>query len=493
MRTAKRDDYYRRVFERPPKWRLQSLTIRTAATGEVTLPLSGRINVLCGSNGAGKTTMLESFDNLLTSVDGESVVRGSVKMANGSTAVSLMNGSEEVTLECEFKNSQYTSVDRKDSPIALYLDAATRAKQIIKVLDSQENFDELLAALEAQDLAQKQLELFQYVLNRHYMRISIYEIDEFEDVGVFPFFRVEFANQSFDSRTLGLGEHTAMLVLWELSRIDERPTVLLFEEPETHISPRSQSALIDALIMYCSIRPNLTAVITTHSANIVERIPNKNILYLVRTQDTITIQTDPSDFLLEETLGKAPRFRGILIVEDQLARTYLKEVVRMYDEELLRVFDIVVGGDHSKISKVLTHFPLVGWLRVVGVYDGDLSSDPHTLKVIDDSRHVGYFLPFHLGIEKEFIELANNNKESLALKLGIPIESLRISLSSLEGNDPHDWFRNFAAKLHFSDDRLVNCFVSLQRENERLNQQIVDFVAKIRECAKLVLTRSVGD
>ena len=94
------------------------------------------------------------------------------------------------------------------------------------------------------------------------------------------YFEVTTEGVTYGSEMMGLGELALHLMLWHLERVEPQ-SIMLIEEPETHISPRSQQALLNVLAR-ASARKKLWVIVTTHSAGIVARIPREHIRLVYR-------------------------------------------------------------------------------------------------------------------------------------------------------------------------------------------------------------------
>jgi hypothetical protein len=244
---------------------------------------------------------------------------------------------------------------------------------------------------------------------------------------------------------MGLGEFALHVLLWHFGRIEPR-SILLIEEPETHISPRSQQALLNVLARE-STRKKVSVIVTTHSAGIVARIPREHIRLVYREGAGIHTISGPTENQLNAVIGVANAIRAILLVEDRIARLFGREWIARAAPDMAHQVDVRDCGDVARINAVLSAFPHgTASPRLIGLYDGD-------------QRGVAYqwphaYLPGTLAPEV-LLRAAAGDGERLAATLGGNLQAVRFALQHVTGLDHHDWMIELARHLAISVDNLV--------------------------------------
>jgi hypothetical protein len=328
-----------------------------------------------------------------------------------------------------------------------------------------ENMEELLEGYSPRDATEEELALLSYVVGKNYESCQTFEIDSYSDEAVFPYFFVSSGDISYGSETMGFGEMSLHLMLWQLNRIQPN-SILLIEEPETYISPRSQNRLMD-VVAKVALQKGLWVIITTHSPNIVSQIPNEHIKLLFREGSRLGLLNNPGQSQLESVLGIIPTYKGILLVEDESASFLSKAWLQHFAPDVLSHYEIVIAGSEGEIINALQHFPKVGpWLTIIGLFDGD-----SRVRVTNAYNWRYAFLPGELAPEQLMRAAVRGNSSELASRLGRSATDISLLLGELEGDDHHDWFTSLAERLFITRDQLMDALFSIwyaDEENRRL-------------------------
>src|SRR5207249_4749613 len=104
---------------------------------------------------------------------------------------------------------------------------------------------------------------------KEYSECKIFEVPEYDEIEKFPYFKATSNGVSYGSETMGQGELSLLIVLWELLTLPKN-SILLLEEPETHVSPRSQEALMNVIAQNI-VEKGIWTIVTTHSPVIVSK------------------------------------------------------------------------------------------------------------------------------------------------------------------------------------------------------------------------------
>ncbi|WP_229751214.1 AAA family ATPase [Undibacterium terreum] len=169
---------------------------------------------------------------------------------------------------------------------------------------------------------------------------------------------------------MGQGELCINYLIWALSRLSEN-SILLIEEPESHLPPRAQNALMN-YIAEASIDRSLSVVVSTHSQHTLENFAAANITLLTREGINFVLNHKPVRTLLHESLRIVNLTPTIIITEDNSAGAFLKYLIFHLDESLLELVDIGWANGWTDLDEILKRFPSeLKKIHIRLVYDGD--------------------------------------------------------------------------------------------------------------------------
>jgi predicted ATPase len=472
MREAKANDYWRGVYKKKydvSVLRVAFRGIAGIADGEVVF--SGGISAICGGNGAGKTTLLEA---ILKGIDASAGrVLGSARGRFGVSEIDVFANKEGGDLE---RTINFNEVVPGEPLLEItFLDPAAETTRLMQRLHSTSNFDEILEALSPRELTAEELEHVSYLVGKTYTKCSVYEIEEFADEPTFPYFQVTEGEVTYGSEDMGLGEMALHLINWTLERTGPN-SVLLIEEPETHLSPRSQDALMNTLAR-ASLRRGIWIIVTTHAPAIVRRIPLEHISLIIRTGGGTRILRNPTRLQLNTVLGIPSRFEGVVLVEDRAAREFMRAVLDRIAPDLGRLYQLIDVGDNSKVIAALEHFPQSAkWMSVVGLLDGDQRG-----KKFAETQWPHDFLPGDAGPEQ--LLRMSADPERLSALLHRDSDEVALALAELGGRDDHDWLEELPENIGHSYEAVVGALTTCWLESDGA-RELADQLAKfIRESA----------
>jgi len=105
----------------------------------------------------------------------------------------------------------------------------------------------------------------------------VYEITAFsEDEAPLPYFEVVSMGKRYSLLQMGRGELAATYLLWKLDSAAPG-SVVLVEEPESHLAAFSQDLLVDAMVSAVVDR-DLCLIISSHSPGFFQRLPSRNVI-----------------------------------------------------------------------------------------------------------------------------------------------------------------------------------------------------------------------
>lgn len=379
MRQARAGDVWvKAISRRPGNVELKKLTTTNVrGIGDAVINFSSPLTAICGENGAGKTTLLKTLYAALVSEQANSEgIRlrpgHGVEAPDASVTIGYLDGEpasrrRDIESKSDLAGIRFGEDGR---PQVIYLDAARAAQRIRYVVEHDHDFS---TALEGTPQAPDNVELLQLrreITGRGYDSVISYEIEEYSDEPVFPYFKVESGRSKYGSEDMGLGELCVNHMIWAFERAAEN-SIILLEEPESHLPPRAQIRLMN-YVASRSLEKKLTIVVSTHSSHTMARLPRANITLVARNGDRFIHTAAPQRSVLYESLRVTPSKAALIIAEDHSAAALITGMIRASDEALLERLEICWVNGYGDIDEILKRKPKgLTNISVVGVYDGD--------------------------------------------------------------------------------------------------------------------------
>lgn len=343
----------------------------------------------------------------------------------------------------------------------------------------QSNLDEFLEQFEEYELSSDDIEDLNYLTGKRYSTCDIRELEDIEDLGTIPFFRVSVDGVEYDSRSMGNGEHFLFYLFWCIKAVDEG-TILIIEEPETYVSISSQLHFSDYLGKQIALK-GITVILTTHSPYILNNIKNESIRIVSRMGNIVSVKSPDENMSAEDILGLDCKSIGTFFVEDRVAADFMMIILEDKAPHILKEYTIDIAGGESEISKRL-EFPKSEKIQYnfVGVYDGDM-------KTRLDARKLNWnfcFLPGEKPLEEVLREYLHQGKniQSLCDYLGKDSGCVIAQLSSIDGLDHHDWFEELRKFLVIDGKSLIRSFYCIMKEDYK---EFDLFMEELRKCLEL--------
>jgi energy-coupling factor transporter ATP-binding protein EcfA2 len=417
--------------------------------------VTSRVTAVLGKNGAGKTKFLKNVAGLLCGLPAE---RGQVQV---------------IGIDGNFNGRPFSVVRGAAPPEGLaaeYIDVSHDVHLIQRYYSDQANFDELLAQYEAATLNTSELGLFQYVCGQDYSIVRVTEVETPElmdganDGGndepetVYPFFSVETPRLSYDSRSMGFGELCSCYLIWKALRA-EKGSVLILDEPDSHLSPSVRRALID-MLAYVADKRDLWVLFSTHAAEPLETLRESEFSVIYYDQVANETRLDPAatrrDVL--RALGLTPPRRLLLVVEDVDAAETLVQIVNRWGGDYSTVVDVqVVPGGAAEVVRFVSLFPSASRVcKVIAVLDGD--------KRTAYAQRAGVlFLPSDDDPIAAARELVRTDSQSFSLLTGVGEQRLNSAVAAIRSVNHHDFCLQLVRELGLTDFPTANMRNALLR------------------------------
>jgi energy-coupling factor transporter ATP-binding protein EcfA2 len=448
LRQARIEDNWRRVFRRGYPTRLKHMSFKNLfCLSDATITFSGAINAIVGSNGVGKSTLLAAIVDLLAggSGAGDSSHRRRLRGSTIEGIVSL-SGVDFALKVQDSETGDRIPVGDTFSGEYRWLDPSALAGRCLHQVANDRNFADLLEPLTSLALNEEELAIVNYLVGKSYTDLQIYEIPDYAEFERFPYFLATDGAFSYGSEGMGRGELSLLLAYWTIRDLPP-DSILVLEEPETHVSPKSQDCLMKIVAKYC-LEKGIWTVIATHSPTVIRRIPVEHVNLLMRGNGPAKVASNVAKVDIALLLGGGIGFAGMFLIEDEAAKDFITAILDEMAPELLKQYEIVVAGAESQISGVLMNMPSTGeWLSIVGIYDGDMKD---AIRETDFSWPL-LFLPGDVAPEElltTHISGLANAADLLAVELHKTSEQITLALNHAVGKDPHDYFIELGRSLN---------------------------------------------
>ena len=448
MRDAAVTDVWRRFRDREYPTRIDDAHFfDLRGVGEVHVTFKGGITAFCGGNGVGKTTILRALRDALWSdvaivTDGSgSTPRAELQMVVGNRrrlqAVALASGD-----------------GRSSDPDVGFFDGGDLSVRLRRHFESQPSISELLESVEPHEATRDELADASYIIGRDYEALRTYEVDIGEADEV-PYFVAQWAGREYGTESMGQGELTALALLWVLRRT-RASSILLLEEPDTFLTPRSQLAMFNVLARY-STQKAIWMALTTHSERILRRIPIQNVRLLFRSGGDRTQVCAPdaaTQYLLQ--LGVAPQKRAVVLVEDEMARELALGWIAYFSPQLLHELDLIaVANGESEIRRALAFPKISSGFKIVGLFDGDQR------EFTEQTVWPYSFLPGNVSPEALMRSVIASRRVDFATRIGRSEHSVALALGAAEGLDAHDWIYTLTRHVSVPISSVVSAFFAV--------------------------------
>ncbi|GAB3104569.1 hypothetical protein GCM10027288_11760 [Bordetella tumbae] len=437
------------------------------------------ICAIVGGNGVGKSALLAAVSELLADPEMPLGVGHHTRLRHSELEGTVVDqtGQKKIIVREDAAGVRNSEGDKFQAEFH-WLEPSYLVNLAHKQINEDANFSDLLEPLSPSKLEDEELEILRYLLGKKIDSCLIYEITEYGDLDPFPYFVAEAGGHHYGSERMGYGELALLFVVWKLRTI-EKNSVLVLEEPEAHVSPRSQRALMDILAKACDER-GLSIILTTHSPTIIAKLPNRNIILISKSAHGTQASIGPSKVQVNDLLGATTLKHAMVLVEDRTATLFALALVGELNFDLLSHLEVIEARGAANIDSILSTLPAsqTGWPKVIGIYDGDMRKrvEPRNF----NWPHL--FLPGNASPEQMLRDMLTSlqaGQKLLATELHSNEEVVRTALDMVEGLDAHDWFTELTRSLKCEPQSLMKALVRIwlrdnQQTGEEFSQNIVD-------------------
>ncbi|WP_438348398.1 ATP-dependent nuclease [Paenibacillus sp. FA6] len=465
MRTARIEDNWRNLYEKSYRFKISKITYESLkGLGTGNIEFLGGITAICGGNGVGKSTLLNAISSVLSSERLTKFKSINVKLEGSQLIGEFFNAGSTITRRVLVSSSVVESDPETIDVESIWIDGSIHAPSMIDIFSDMPNLNELLEAEMPREASDEERGLLSYIVGKDYQSCETFEL-ELNSYGIIPYFKVISDGAEYGSEAMGLGEISVHYLLWNLHRIDKN-SVVLMEEPESYLAPRSQEALLDVIAKIAADK-RLWIILTTHSPSIIKNIPMEHIRLLSRVNESVEITTPTYGSEYMYSLGLKSNRLGVILVEDRCARELSKCWLGRFDPSILQEYEIVDIGSKGKIIHQINDFPFVGpWFKLFGLFDGD----ERNRTALEGNNWNYTFLPGEEAPEILLKRIAKSNRNQLALVCGRDVQRINTALHGLDGRDHHDWIVEFPRQIGISYEQLIAYLFEISMTDQTLRE-----------------------
>lgn len=476
MRSARVDDTWRRLSKKKYSTKIESIEItKLNRFYDQTIHFSGSITALCGLNGSGKSTFLHSIYLLISKSNGTEEMEDTYKRINFNKLEGILShNNDEIEINYSKDESSDEEILKTEINLA-FLDTSYQVPSLIKRFAEFRDIESLLDGSDPVVLDNDEIKHINYILGKEYSVCEIYELEL--DDKIFPYFRVSDNSLNYGTENMGHGEVAALYIYWKL-KSSRNNSIFLIEEPETYLSTLSQKKIMNVIANF-SLQKSLTVILTTHSSEILTKIPVQDIKLFIEDFNNRLIQlsnaVDRREYL--SSLGLTPPKKGVILVEDNVAAIVLEHLLMSRARNIDLDYEIVKWKSESEIQTTLKNFPIdISWFNLYGIFDGDQRDN---VKIIERSisRDRFAFLPGKHPFEVQCQKIINDNVNKFSDYSRVEIRKINEALKLIKGEDIHDWLLDLSKHLRLDLSNLVKiCFdISMEVDLDFKNDEKASF------------------
>ncbi|MEW1586354.1 AAA family ATPase [Micromonospora vinacea] len=445
LRFTERRHQITRLARRDYTTRLTVGTFVSATGASQTLSFSPGISVVSGGNGAGKSTLLGAVWRCLSGLEPE----------EGSTIpnvppwlgqLKIVGTYADVPFEAELDVASRDKTSTFPSSV-VYLNPAAETEEVLRHFRSDPQSSDLIEGVDPASFDGNQLQALAYILRREYSEFLVYEVTAFSaDDTPLPYFEVTSMGKRYTLQQMGRGELAAAYLLWRLQELPPGSVVLL-EEPESHLAAFSQDKLVDTIVSIV-IERDLCLVISSHSPGFFQKLPAEHVV-LVSSLPFPSIRCGLSASELANHLGVQARTAAVVLVEDQVAAEFLHAILSALDRDALRHLDVrAVASGQSGVKRIVSEVSSSGadHVRIIGILDGDQRPRGGQASAGKIGYLVGDSAP-EIILRDTINRWRSGEFDDWCSPLPGGNEALRLCLERLDGRDLHDWIFELAEEF----------------------------------------------
>jgi predicted ATPase len=361
---------------------LKSIAVKSIRGMSVDIEFSWPVTAIAGTNGSGKTTILQLCSAAYVRPQGGrnykigEWIRNALKDEtaafgeSSSVSFSFWNDSPVVPIPYRKDRTRW-DYPRRNNPERLvqFLGISTFAPRIERK-DRLHVFRSQIELKESSPFDANLLTSMSKVLGITYdagsMQTVGLEKGSWKDV--LPL--VKRGALGYAEPHMGAGEQKVIRLMKALEALPVR-SLILIEEPEITLHPDAQRGLA-WYFMNLAKRKGHQIILTTHSAELFEALPDSARILLSRRKTGVDVVPNiPSIRAARELSAVVKSNKDLILVEDDMAKRFLTDILERFDRSSLINASIVPVGNTHDVYRMVQFFRGEG-VRAIGVRDPDI-------------------------------------------------------------------------------------------------------------------------
>jgi len=366
-------------------------------------PITKGINLICGSNGVGKSTLMTVFAKVVYANALNKYFKND-ELDQNTKITYHYNG----LCHSWVKNSQGSWSDSASKEKNIYIDGffegsfiygnrfsdahKSKINRILHIRDKE--------FIDADDFVIRNLGMILRGDHKHYKGLKKTNPEfDFKSLNLSRAFYTWFSpSGKVNQFKMSSGEYLILTLLDFLKerldfiksrykKIKDDPikpkTLIILDEADMALHPSAQERLVDFLYDVCSDYCNITDVcvyIATHSTSIIMKEKKGSIYLLDNNKGNLSIINNCYPAYAMRDVSNGVFFDKLILVEDKLAKYYVDKVIRNSLASNNVIYKVLyVGGFkevinmHNQINKMR----IGGAKEVISILDGDIIKDAH--------------------------------------------------------------------------------------------------------------------
>lgn len=361
---------------------IEQVTIRSSPVlASATVDLN-RLTVIAGTHGVGKSYLLRTLDAAIpwgysyptgppfNRFDRLGETKGRVE---GKYMISYHTKSgKRFKFLADFDRTE--PLDARDlerlsehEPWSVYIDPSAAFADYAMYFQEAANIS-AVGLGEPDTLRRAETDSLRRILGREYHRLT-WRSMVLHDDEIAPHMEAAVEAGTVTNHTMSTSELWVHYCLWRLRLADSDATVFI-DEPEAFLSPASHGAFLDE-IARLTLAKGCQTIVATHSASMIARTPPEMLRCLIRTSTGTQVIQPTAVSQVMRVLGHTAPIAGVVVVEDEFARTVVTAVLSRLDPTVAHQIDLVCAGGVSGVLTVANALATSRRLRVCAVLDGD--------------------------------------------------------------------------------------------------------------------------
>jgi len=371
---------------------LKTVIIKNIRGIDSTFDLNWPVTVISGTNGSGKTTLLQICSTAYSKVTSKKPVKsggrfftlghwiragltGETPAITESAKVTFTFWDDTPSLDIYYasKRRRWEYPRRRNAERHVeFIGIAFFAPRIEK-RDRVQTYGSKLQIKNTTNIDTKILQSISSVLGISYEEVKEHSVGTSTGKWTDKLQVIKRGNTVYAEPHMGAGEQKVVRLIQFLESLP-RKSLILLEEPEITLHPDAQKGLAWYL-MSLSRRQGHQIIIATHSTEIFETLPDQARILMLRDKKGIKpLHKAPYLRAARELSSSVKTNKDIILVEDEVAQTFLIEILRRHNRTLLENTCIVPIGNTRDVLEMVTSFEKQG-IRAIGVRDPDIGQN----------------------------------------------------------------------------------------------------------------------